>query len=377
MWPFSMIAESCRPSTSPGGGLPGKTEVTVAVNVSVGADYLGVCRRAADEADPLAKEAMEGIEAVLAGRRSEFTLEYPCHSPTQHRWFFMNVVRPLGGVQGAVIMHLDITERKRAEDAQAFLTTCGYGGPADDFFKSLANYLAKTLNMDYVCIDRLLEDGQTARTVAICFDGRFEDDVAYTLKDTPCGDAVGKTVCCYPREVRHLFPKDAILQDVAAESYVGTTLWSSEGKPIGLIAVIGRQPLKDPHLAESILKLVALRAAHELERQEAEEALRQSERHLRNVLDSLFVFVGVLTPEGVLVETNRSTLEASGLNSEDIIGVPFEETYPWSWSPDVQGPASGSDPQGRRWESLALRRGGPAQGRQAQADRLHARPAVR
>jgi PAS domain S-box-containing protein len=85
-----------------------------AERVSVGSDYLGVCRRAAAEADAMAREALEGIEGVLAGRRGEFTLEYPCHSPTQQRWFLMSVVRPIGGVRGAVVMHLDISERKRS-----------------------------------------------------------------------------------------------------------------------------------------------------------------------------------------------------------------------------------------------------------------------
>ena len=68
----------------------------------------------------------------------------------------------------------DITERKkteaerrRIEDAQLFLLRCGYLHPGENFFDSLARYLAQTLEMDYVCIDRLEGDGLTARTVAI------------------------------------------------------------------------------------------------------------------------------------------------------------------------------------------------------------------
>ena len=62
-------------------------------------------------------------------------------------------------------------------------------------------------------------------------------------------------------------------QKLKAESYVGTTLWSFDGKPIGLIAIIGRKTLEQPLLAESILKLVAIRAAGELKRKQAEEAM--------------------------------------------------------------------------------------------------------
>ena len=127
--------------------------------------------------------------------------------------------------------------------------------------------------MDYVCIDRLQEDVLAAQTLAVYYDGQFENNVSYTLKDTPCGDVVGKTICCFPQGVRHRFPKDVVLQEMVAESYVGTTLWSSQGQPIGLIALIGRQPLADPGLVTSLLQLVAVRAAGELERRQAEEAL--------------------------------------------------------------------------------------------------------
>ena len=88
--------------------------------------------------------------------------------------------------------------------------------------------------MDFVCIDRLEGDCLVAQTLAIYHNGRFEDNVTYDLKDTPCGDVVGKTICSFLKDVRHLFPKDAVLQELMAESYLGTTLWSSDGKPIGL-----------------------------------------------------------------------------------------------------------------------------------------------
>ena len=132
------------------------------------------------------------------------------------------------GQECRVVM-VDITERKQIEQAQLFLQQCGWSASGEDFFQSLARYLAETLNMDYVCIDRLEGEGLTAKTVAVYCDGKFEDNQAYALKDTPCGDVVGKTICSFPREVRHLFPRDAPLQEMKAESYAGTTLWNSVG----------------------------------------------------------------------------------------------------------------------------------------------------
>jgi PAS domain S-box-containing protein len=168
-----------------------------------------------------------------------------------------------------------------AENADLrFLGECGWAPSGEDFFRALARYLAQSLGANFVCIDRLQEGALTAQTEAIFCDGRFQDNVTYALKDTPCGEMVGKTICCFARDVRGLFPKDLILQEMLAEGYLGTTLWSAQGQPIGLIALIWRQPLADTRLATSVLQLVAVRAAGELERRQAESALRESRERI-------------------------------------------------------------------------------------------------
>ncbi|MFN2391798.1 MAG: PAS domain S-box protein [Pyrinomonadaceae bacterium] len=72
------------------------------------------------------------------------------------------------------------------------------------------------------------------------------------------------------------------------------------------------------------------------ENKENELFLRQSEQNVRNIIDSLFAFVGVLTPDGILIEANRPALEAASLKSEDVTGKHFADTYWWSYSEEVQ-----------------------------------------
>ena len=90
------------------------------VGIGPGADYLAACRTAAQQGDPLAQQALEGIEAVLAGRLARISLEYPCHEPRgRQRWFLMNVDPLPPDPGGVVISHIDITERKQMESALA------------------------------------------------------------------------------------------------------------------------------------------------------------------------------------------------------------------------------------------------------------------
>jgi PAS domain S-box-containing protein len=72
------------------------------------------------------------------------------------------------------------------------------------------------------------------------------------------------------------------------------------------------------------------------QRKALEDRLVDAEKHLRAVLDSMYAFVGVLSPDGILLEANRAALEAAGLRAEEVLGRPFEEAYWWSYDPEVQ-----------------------------------------
>jgi diguanylate cyclase (GGDEF)-like protein/PAS domain S-box-containing protein len=89
---------------------------SLAPSINVGANYLTVCSALGDNKSGGATDACHGIMAVLNGTLPTFTLDYPCHSPLQHRWFTM-VVTPLklDTGFGAVVVHTNITDRKQAE----------------------------------------------------------------------------------------------------------------------------------------------------------------------------------------------------------------------------------------------------------------------
>ena len=73
-----------------------------------GRNYLEVCARSA-LADPDARRALDGITAVLGGQQPVFTMQYPCHSPGQRRWFLMHVAAVPHQGGGAVVSHIDVT----------------------------------------------------------------------------------------------------------------------------------------------------------------------------------------------------------------------------------------------------------------------------
>jgi PAS domain-containing protein len=81
----------------------------------VGTSYLDACEGCVGVDGSIAAEAAYGIRAVLAGHCRRFELQYPCHSPTQERWFLLRASALGDGTRpGAVLMHEDITLRVQA-----------------------------------------------------------------------------------------------------------------------------------------------------------------------------------------------------------------------------------------------------------------------
>ncbi len=248
----------------------------------VGANYLDGCLQACgDETQPQARLAFEGIQDVIHERAASFELEYGCNAPGQERWFLLRVL-PLQGSHGSVVVaHENITERRRLENVQAFLVqSSGSGSGGVAFFRSLASFLADNLSVDHVSIDQLDPDGRTAHTLAAWGDGVFQEEFSYELKDTLCEQVVRDSLLCLPSGVAAHCPENPHLCSLGAESYLGIALTGHSQTPIGLIVLVGRRPLPNPRSAEAVLRLVAVRAAAELERLEAEAALRQRERLL-------------------------------------------------------------------------------------------------
>ena len=86
-------------------------------NVGEGANYLAVCDTARGAGAATAAAFAAAVRAVMRGELKEFSLQYPCHSPGEQRWFNVRATRfsAVGAVR-VVVAHENITGRKLAEE---------------------------------------------------------------------------------------------------------------------------------------------------------------------------------------------------------------------------------------------------------------------
>ena len=84
---------------------------------TIGMSYLAVCDTAEGESSDEAKAVAQGIRSVISGEAEEYTVEYPCHSEEEKRWYFMRALRLDGpGPLRVIVSHENITALRVAEE---------------------------------------------------------------------------------------------------------------------------------------------------------------------------------------------------------------------------------------------------------------------
>ena len=212
----------------------------------------------------------------------------------------------------------DITERKQAEEILRNIALGVSAATGEEFFHLLVQYLAKALGVEYAFVGELLEPGhQRVRTISICADGQTLENFDYDLEHTPCENVVQRGLCVYPHSLQERFPLNLWLQEMGIESYLGTPLLDSTGRALGLISVLGRSPIKDTTLMEKIMQIFAVRAAAELERRQAEVALRKAEERYRSIFENTDKGLFQTTPDGRYLSANPALARIYGYESPE------------------------------------------------------------
>ena len=85
---------------------------------------------------------------------------------------------------------------------------------------------------------------------------------------------------------------------------------------------------------------------------ETEQALRYSKQQLRILLDTLPIFAGFLTTEGIVTEINQTALDSAALSPEEVLGRDFRDTYWWSYSTEIQAQIDSAIERASRGETV-------------------------
>jgi PAS domain S-box-containing protein len=115
------------------------------------------------------------------------------------------------------------------------------------------------------------------------------------------------------------FPKDQLLREMQVESYYGAALINSAGNTLGLVAVMDTKPMRPNVWTRPILGIFANRIALELERQQAEDQLRQSEAYMRLTLETAPIGIASADLRGRLLDVNPAFASLLGYVPKELV----------------------------------------------------------
>lgn len=215
----------------------------------------------------------------------------------------------------------DISRDSKIEDALRVVLegTSEYLG--EDFFRSLARSLALALRTDVAMVAELdQQDMSIAQTLAFWDIGVFESNFSYPLQGSPGGNVVAASTCHYASRVASKFPGDVALATKNIDAYLGTPLLDHTGTPIGILAVMHREPFSFGDEGQSLIEIFAMRAATEIERRRNERRIFESEQSYRRIVETTRDAVCVVDGRGEIEFANERFAKLLALDVDSIKG---------------------------------------------------------
>ncbi len=218
-------------------------------------------------------------------------------------------------VSGILISFRDVTETRRYEETfrRLIQSTAAVG---EDHFAALAESLAEALRVRCVFIAEVTPGSGRARVIQGWRDGGPMPETSFDLEASVMGGVLTAETHCVRLNCGETHPDDPMVRAVNARSCIAVPLRDGGGLTIGFIAALHDAPIDAMRRPLDMLRILAARAAAELERRQAERALRDTRSLLATALDQL--------PNVVLYQTGGGR-EFLSENVENLIGIPARD----------------------------------------------------
>ncbi|MFY9821596.1 MAG: EAL domain-containing protein [Thermoanaerobaculia bacterium] len=274
---------------------------------------------------------VEALRHCLRGEK-DFFLEVRVLAPDGKRRWFSERGQALRDSAGTPVRLIgvahDISTRRLGEERLRAIVEGTSSTTGTDFLRSLVRHLAAALDVEFAFVAEVLDEPATRARILAFWNGTdYGEPFEYGLVGTPCETVRGREFCFYPSGTWRLFPGDPGLREMAIESYLAVPLYDGNDRLLGHIAVMSTEPATEDLAAVSILKVFAARAAAEIERGLAEEALAQQKELAQVTLASIGDGVIRTDDLGVVDYLNPVAESLTGWSAEEACGQPVTQVF--------------------------------------------------
>jgi PAS domain S-box-containing protein len=223
----------------------------------------------------------------------------------------------------------DVTERRRAERALRATSAATASQTGEAFCRELVRELSRSLGVRIAFVAEVDARDERRLKVLSLWDEAGRTRIAdCELSCSPCETVLARGEFLCNGNLADDFPNHFAVSAIGARSFLGVALRSADGAMRGVLAVVHDASFANPGSTRDILGVFAGRAAAELQRQRAENALRASEARNRALLETFPDMLFVVDSEGVFLDYHAPDPRLLLMPAEQFLGRRLDEVLP-------------------------------------------------
>jgi PAS domain S-box-containing protein len=193
-----------------------------------------------------------------------------------------------------------------------------------EFFKALVKNLAAALSTHGAWVTEYYPESRRLRALAFWVGEQWLDGWEMVIDGTPCEQVIEQRCFIHiPDNLLNIYWDDPDVKAVGAASYMGMPLLDLDGRILGHLAVLDKQPMPAEPRAQALFQIFAARAAAELRRLRAEAQVREREQKLGRLVGSAMDAIIELDQHLHVTQMNPAAEKVFGCSATQVSGQAF------------------------------------------------------